>query len=77
MEKKEFEFEFGWVYYTNIQGERSHIYIGDYESENISLKIIENDFNEMLDQCGLELDAINRQSLFGFVYGVVICECNK
>lgn len=77
MTKKEFEVKFGWVYYTDIQGERSYIYIGGYERENISLKMIEDDFDKMLNQCGLELDATNRQSLFGFVYGVVICGCNK
>lgn len=38
----------GYVFYPNVGGSRSSIYIGDYD-ESVTLEIIEDDFNEMLE----------------------------
>lgn len=55
------------VFYKTVDGEKERVYIGDYDL-NITLKRIEKDFDEMVSQCGSELDAKDRDMLFSTIY---------
>lgn len=79
MNSKDFELTMeGYVFYPNVSGDRSSIYIGDYD-ESVTLEEIENDFNEMLEQIedgngsSVKEDCEDRKALFAFVYYSVLC----
>ena len=68
----------GWVKYPNVGGGKSCIWIGDYD-ESVTIEMIENDFNEMLEQIedghgsSVKEDVLNKKALIAFVYYSVLC----
>lgn len=62
----------GLIYYNNKDGDECTLYVEDSWNidENITIEKIEEDFNEMLTQCGEDLDSPNRKDLFIFCYAV-------
>lgn len=79
MNKNEFNLTMdGYVFYPNAGGSRSSIYIGDYD-KSVTLEMIENDFNEMLEQIedgngsSVKEDAEDKKALFAFIYYSVLC----